>query len=217
MSKKALCVLKSDIISDEALNSNSDVIITPNALTIFTIQTYLLDRSICETNEHYLQIIPYITLIDEDTGYIFVYKRGNSSGEERLLNNHSLGLGGHIELQPNNEVSLKTIVLDETMRELTEEVGLLAKDYLNCINYKYETNNFGLIYMRSSEVEKVHIGLSMFLKINRKHITDLEKNVICNGVWLPIEEIKNKIINKEISLENWSKLVFDIIIKENNY
>lgn len=214
MSKKALCVLREDIISDEAIQSGSDVIVNASVGSIFNCKTYLLDRSVCETDENYLQIIPYITLVDAKTNELFVYKRGQASNEKRLVGECSIGIGGHIEYEPTDTLSIKELIANETMRELTEEVGLVDERFKAVISYKYDTNNFGLIHIRANDVGRVHIGLSMFLKINKKDMNDLEKDVICNGEWLSIDSIKNKVINNEINLENWSKFVFDIVVNE---
>lgn len=214
MSKKALCVLRKDIISDEALKSGSDTIVNINVNSIFKCKTYLLDRAICETDENYLQIIPYITLVDNKTNEIFVYKRGSASHEKRLVGECSIGIGGHIEYEPTDTLTIKELITNETMRELTEEVGLIDDRFHAVIGYKYDTSNFGLIHIRSNDVGKVHIGLSMFLKINKSDMNNLEKDVICNGEWLSIDDVKNKIDNKEINLESWSKFVFGIILNE---
>lgn len=214
MTKKALCILKDHLLSKETIESKTTDIIIPNPSTLFRKETFLLDRKDCETDQDYLQIIPYVTLVDKQTKDIFIYKRGKASNETRLIGEYSLGLGGHIEEEPDNENTLKDTIAKGTMRELTEEVGLTTEDYMDNIVYKYATENFGCIHCRDNEVGKVHIGLTMFLMIDKKHITSTEKDVVCNGQWLSIDNIKKLTEAKEISLESWSRLVFNLIVSE---
>jgi predicted NUDIX family phosphoesterase len=212
--KKALCIPTDSIISTEVIKSENKNTILSNPSIIFSKKTFLLDRKDCETDESFLQIIPYVTLVDKDTGDVFSYRRGKGGNEARLMQEHSIGLGGHIEEEPNETTSLLEVIVRGTMLELNEEVGLNEKDYLDKIHDNYKTGNFGCIHCRDSEVGRVHIGLCMFLIIDKKHITALEKDIITNGQWLSLSNLYKLTDAKEMNLESWSKLVLDIIKSE---
>jgi predicted NUDIX family phosphoesterase len=209
--KKALCVKYSDVFKVPREQLHVDNIIS-NPIDILNKQVYLLDRKDCETDLNYLQIIPYITLVDSFTSEIFVYKRGNDSGEKRLIGEVSIGLGGHIEESPTANEPLVNIIIEAIMRELNEEVGLPINDSLRrALINKFNESNFGCFYCNVEEVEKVHLALSMVMSVPRHLLGDLEQGIITNGQWRSASQLRILIDNGELKLENWSKLVFNLI------
>lgn len=214
--KKALCIKYDDVFKVPRAELHSENIIS-NPISILDKPVYLLDRKDCETDLNYLQIIPYITLVDRYTSEIFVYKRGADSGEKRLIGEMSIGLGGHIEESPIANEPLVNVIIETIMRELNEEVGLPINDSLRrtLIN-KFNESNFGCFYCNVEEVEKVHLALSMVMSVPRHLLGDLEQGIITNGRWMSTSQLGIYINNGDIKLENWSNLVFNLITAKLN-
>jgi predicted NUDIX family phosphoesterase len=209
--KKALCIKYDDVFKVPRAELHSENIIS-NPISILDKPVYLLDRKDCETDLNYLQIIPYITLVDVYTSEIFVYKRGGDSGEKRLIGEVSIGLGGHIEESPINNEPTVNVIIEAIMRELNEEVGLPINDSLRkLLIKKFNESNFGCFYCNEKDVDKVHLALSLIISIPRQLLGESEKGIITNGRWLSVEELKIAIQEDEVKLENWSKLVFNLI------
>jgi predicted NUDIX family phosphoesterase len=205
----ALVFDKTSIIRDDVKDIDNSYIILDNPLDLLTSnKPKLLKRNVCETDEQYLQLIPYITLYDKSDGTIFVYKRGKKSSETRLTDRYSIGLGGHIELEPTEYRDIVKVISYEAARELNEEVGLqLNEDLIGHIETKIKSSNFGMIYYNGDSVGRVHLGISMFLGVDKKTVTESEADIVSKGEWLSFDDIENKVHNNEMVLENWSKIV----------
>ena len=209
--KQALCFLRKDI---HDLHYNIDEVYDGNKTkqiynqfdlnSLKNLTPYLLDRSVCETDPNYLQVIPYISLISSLNKKIFVYSRGNSGNEGRLIGKCSVGLGGHIEEVYNHEISFESVIIDGTLRELEEEAGI-ELDFDEFIAFKNNfMSNSKILYSDIDEVGSVHLGLHQSLTINPSKIKRLENNVIEKGKWMTIHEIK-----RDLELEKWSELVIN--------
>jgi predicted NUDIX family phosphoesterase len=218
MSKKALVVDKNSLehlchyLVNEIGGVKDTVTMFTEDLFIEGIEYRLVDRSICETDTSTLQIIPYVTLIDPDTLEVFVYSRGKEGGESRLIGNCSLGLGGHIELAPDFDDDIISVLSKETARELNEEVGLENNDALVAVLAdKLRIEDYEFFYDESNDVGKVHLCISIVLYVNKKLVEDAEEEVITKGQWLSFSDIRTQVDNGELILETWSKIVLDLI------
>lgn len=191
--KLALCVQAIDVLhADEFQSGTSTIRSIPFDLN--SLQTSLVDREICETDENTLQLIPYITLMDEH-GRVFCYSRGAESGELRLRTKLSIGLGGHMDVAPANSELLTELLALEAQRELQEETGL------DHIDFHFRM----LLIDRSDAVGRVHLGLPTLVPVRSDVVMTLESQVITNGQFLfPAELMENDVYQR---LENWSKQV----------
>lgn len=216
MSKVALCFKRKDIsdiipsidaIYDQSKTTTTFSCFDFNRLT--SLDSYLLDRSDCEKDTNYLQIIPYTTLVNEMNNKIFVYSRGDLGNEKRLVGKCSVGLGGHVEEEPDRSLSLSNVIIESALRELEEEVGL-ELDFDEYINFKNEFTTISkILYSDIEEVGNVHLGISSYVKINPGKIKNLEKDIIERGRWLSYPEIRHEISKGKITLENWSNVVIN--------
>jgi len=194
----------------------------------------LADRSHCETNPTYLQLIPYIILVS-DNDEVFIYKRGQKGNEDRLHQLFSIGLGGHIEIDApseqyaylTNDTDVKydedgnivdtvdvdrtlTILIAETIRqELHEEVGLELSDFefqrmLNILP------SFFTLYSDHNQVGSVHLGISGVLEITKDRLNDHEKDVIQNGRWVPFQDVEQYLKDQNGEFEEWSEICMGI-------
>ena len=99
-------------------------------------------RCEAECNPAFKQVIPYVLIEHKPTGRVFMTTR--IGGDERLIGQHSIGLGGHMD---EGET-----IMDCLYRELEEEVGLTRADIAD-ITY------CGFISKEDNEVESVHLGM----------------------------------------------------------
>lgn len=201
----------------------------------------LADRSHCETNPTYLQIIPYVILLSEDNE-IFIYKRGQKGNEERLHQLFSMGLGGHIEIdtpsEPYSQLTKDTdikydeegnivdaididrtllILITETIKqELQEEVGL----ELNNFEFQKILDSmpgFYTLYCDRDPVGSVHLGVTGILKINKDRLSNHEKDVIQNGRWVALEKIRPYLESENGQFEQWSEACMSLFEEEIQY
>jgi predicted NUDIX family phosphoesterase len=123
-----------------------DVVLTPE-------NAKFLVRKQIENDPKYKQIIPYVLIKFEDR--FLYYVRGKHSGEQRLVANGSLGIGGHVSINDddmitNPDLNVSTIYNNAVKREVTEEV---------IISSKYTDTIVGVLNDDSNDVGKVHFGI----------------------------------------------------------
>ena len=101
-----------------------------------------MQRWEAETDLTFKQVIPYVIVEHHPTGRIYMTTR--IGGDERLLGQNSIGLGGHMDEGES--------VLDTLYRELEEEVGL-QRDEITDVSLR------GFLSSTLTEVDRVHLGL----------------------------------------------------------
>ncbi len=164
---------------------------------IEAMETRLIDRAVCETDESTLQLLPYNVLVNE-FGKVFRYTRGGAGAEARLHGNYSIGIGGHVDLACGpNDWSLQSMLQLEAIREITEEVGL------NWGNSTLPTFTHYLMDY-TNPVGRVHLGLLSVTIVNSENFGDLEPGMIENGEWVEVEDLF-KTEADYLRLENWSQ------------
>jgi len=159
-----------------------------------------------EEDQSYKQIIPYVVVMDENNK-VLTYKRSSKGGENRLHDKYSIGVGGHLDV--TSEMSNLTgidIYKEGLAREVKEELNITS----NPDDFTIE----GFLYDDSNDVGKVHFGVVSFLKVNSSTFAhDGELDILVDRSFLSKEEL----IEKYDSLENWSKIVFDNLIKNMSF
>lgn len=190
--KKALCIAKKDLDIDFTSMAVQSI---PGNL--FDLRNELVDRSLCETDEGLLQLIPYIVVRDV-AGKIYCYERGAGGGEERLHAKLSIGIGGHADEIPQGcESDLLQILLCNGERELLEETGITAT-----------LGHFtGVIYTGSNgaPVDRVHLGLIASVELLLEPDITTEHNVIEGGGFVTLGEL---LLPENFDLlEPWSQAV----------
>ena len=212
--KKALAVKKTQVFSNKQYSYLED---TKEPLVgniiLDNLDLELLDRPECETNFDYFQLIPYISLVDYKTGRIFIYTRGNKSNEGRLVGKCSIGIGGHIE--DEGGANPANTLLNAAIREIEEEIGIdLFDDKFNYIhqylNKRYTSPYIMTMASYIDEVSRVHLGIPTAVVVDMEAVKEhskLEHGVITKGEWLT----KTEIINQNIELEEWSKIILAYI------
>ncbi len=153
-----------------------------------------LDRDLVEHDTSYKQLIVYLVLRHEQD--IFVYQRIQATGEKRLLDMYSFGLGGHIN--PVSSRSYRKLITSNLIRELKEEVSF--KD-------PYAYRFLGFLNDEETEVGKYHLGLVFFVSTLSPQITVREKDKI-EGKLVPVSQLDTY----RDRLESWSCLLLPYVL-----
>lgn len=106
-------------------------------------------RAEAETDERYLQFVPYLLLCD-NTGQIWCYAR--RGGDDRLRDRLSCGIGGHVE-RTDAAGSLSQTLANALHREAAEELG---PEVAACLD---GTEPKAWIYEGLSAIGRVHLGV----------------------------------------------------------
>ena len=140
--------------------------------------TFLLDRTIADSpvpDPTNLQILPYVTILRAgdpdhseatDNTYVLSYVRGKAGAEDRLHDLKSIGFGGHIEEEVTS--SIVNLIVDETTRELVEELGYSPSPKLlhKAVLHSYRESR--MIYLPETPVGSVHLGISVLLNYSEE-------------------------------------------------
>ena len=161
------------------------------------LDQYFIPRYVAEKSNNLIHPIPYFAVVNEE-GKILLYQRGKGVGESRLAGKHSIGFGGHVELEKDclyeyyTTKSIKDSVTSAQINESNEE--LKAEGIVDFYPLK-------VIYDSTDEVGKVHLGIASFLLV--KSATTNEEQLVDMGFHSK-EEILDMQESGLISLENWS-------------
>lgn len=160
------------------------------------MQTRLIDRAICETDESTLQLLPYNVLLNEE-GKVFCYVRGGGGKEGRLHGKLSIGIGGHVDEAPGGYTeSLAYLLANEAAREIREEVALTGPIHPTFTHYLMDYTN---------AVGRVHLGLLSVNRIQTSQIGVLEDGMVENGEFVDVDFLCEP--EQFSRLENWSQSV----------
>ena len=156
------------------------------------------DRTPAETDEQFLQIIPYSVFVcGED---VLVYERGESGGEKRLVGKKSAGIGGHINpVLDSGGTNAEEYALS-LCREAGEELGEAALKALIG-----PLQPVAAIHDRSNAVSRVHLGFVHVVRTNKRLPLTSSELCIKNPQYVPIKELVME------ELEVWSQLAVKAI------
>lgn len=151
-----------------------------------------------ENNPEFIQIIPYIWIINPGLKKAFFYQRGLGKGykEKRHVNRYSGGVGGHIDFIEND----KNPIINSAERELREE--LIMKNYPK-INFVGYINDDSDIY------NKVHFAI-VGIAETKEEISPT-KDGIKSGDFYSIDEIEELFSGEDNEVEKWTQLSWSYI------
>jgi predicted NUDIX family phosphoesterase len=163
-----------------------------------TVGRYIF-RYDAEADASLQQIIPYIVVYNPDNKKYMVSVRTSGSGESRLVNQMSIGFGGHI----NPEDGVKDVVLKALFRELHEELFIEPTSPARFIGYvrNFVTNNV----TDKDFVHSVHVGMAFVIETKKAEIRETDK---LKGEWMTAKDLEDNYFK----FEAWSKLIIDYII-----
>ncbi|MFV0337493.1 MAG: hypothetical protein ACK5LK_04530 [Chthoniobacterales bacterium] len=155
---------------------------------------YFLPRPDAENDPSHKQIIPYCIFMHG--GKILRYFRGGGSGEKRLANKASIGIGGHMnDLDKEQEHFDPAAYENAVQREITEEL-ILKTDFTH--------RPVGLINDDSSEVGSVHLGVVHLVELANP-VVESGETAIVSPEFLSLEQLREE----RDGLESWSQIVID--------
>lgn len=170
---------------------------------------YFTDRQAAEENEDQKQIIPYVVI--RKGRKILAYMRSKKSGEGRLHNKWSIGIGGHInpEDDTNKKIGINMILSNAVTRELLEELEW-GDTYDQTID---NTHEFGILYDDKDAVGRVHIGYVLIVDIpeTESEYPQPREDTIADCQWFTLEEA-----SQLMNLEGWSTIVIEAMLSEPN-
>lgn len=151
-------------------------------------QGMFVERSLAETDESQLQLIPYVVIAQ--AGLILAVTRLNTQGESRLHGRWSVGIGGHL-----NPIDGTPPFWGGLRRELAEEVHLAPEDGI--------LQPIGVILLGDSPVERVHCGAAWLLTLPAERPVAVRETEKMRESWETLESIQAGVER----LENWSRVL----------
>lgn len=194
------CVLREDILTLPAIEEAHVGIFSGEEAGLMLMdlskELYSIRRGDCEQDTEYKQIIPYVVLRHENK--YFAYKRLSGSGEQRLVNHISIGVGGHMNLRPSDDNfgDFMEVLMTEATRELEEEL-IIGDD----VSVYFDRENFHILNDDLNEVGRVHIGVVMVVDLNSDNIRVRETDSLEGG--FVTEEY---LLENEDKLESWTSI-----------
>jgi len=153
-------------------------------------------RSEAEADPACKQIIPYVIM--SHGGKYLSYVRGRRAGEQRLVGNRSIGIGGHIN--PGDDMPLfssdfREAYLSAVAREVAEEVS---------VEGNYTDQVVAFLNDDSNEVGQVHLGIVHLWMLDAPKVARREQMITQMAFMTPAElqEVRD-------ALETWSRLCVD--------
>lgn len=211
----ALAVRREDLLVDGLTDGVTSFVLT-DPDHVFSVASELLNRDVCETDDDYVQLVPFITLFDIKTGAIYLHNRFSDFTRRGDNNRYSLGISGHIETQPfgseeDYSEDLKAIIATTAVTILNDKVGLNAGASLAAtIKGKLNEGKWGCIYFDSNYHDRHHLAISVFLGINKDTLVATYDHPASHGVWLSAEDIEKALDDQSIEIDCWSRIVLGL-------
>jgi predicted NUDIX family phosphoesterase len=155
-----------------------------------------------EEDPSFKQLIPYVIFRHTDLDgniSVFQYSRGKGSGEKRLHQKKSVGIGGHIDRADADGVGADPYH-EGMKRELAEEVR---------INTPHTLSLVGLINDDETEVGKVHLGIVHICEVETPDVVPNEAEIEGNG-FVPVAEILADLSG----FETWSAICIEALFSQ---
>jgi predicted NUDIX family phosphoesterase len=149
---------------------------------------FFVERERAEKTPSWKQVIPYCVVASGER--VMLMKRRAKSGEARLVDKLSIGVGGHIN--PVDRVDGTDLVLAAARRELAEELEVRGEFELKLSGYLNDDSN---------PVGAVHVGL-VFGAITTGPVHIREQDVL-EGHLVDPEELHARLAREE-NFETWS-------------
>lgn len=171
-----------------------------------------LMRGGIEHDESFLQLLPYVVLMDEGgrTPTIGMYAR-DGGGEARLDGKFSIGFGGHVQPRDagpqyaGDATNIYKTVLNGAAREVDEEVSLAGGYFRQ--DFPAFASPIGLIYDTSDAVGRVHLGVAFVMSVALSPSARIKsgEGQSLGLTWMAPDDIMAYDVHAR--LENWSKLL----------
>lgn len=152
-----------------------------------------ISRDDAETSDAWKQLIPYILVHHGDNH--LVMKRLPRSGEKRLHDAYTFGVGGHINPVDSGSDAEGSDVIERGMyRELNEEVWLSDLKKVKLVGFMYDTEQ---------EVSRHHLGIVYDAEIGNDKLEVLETDKL-EPIMVERRDLPRYIDGKE----NWAEIAY---------
>lgn len=181
--KQAEFILGMDKMKALEILPSHDGRITGLPLAEFCERAYphlqLRPRQTFENDTTLIHFIPYIGVIDIDTGRRLFYKRPDKkNGEQKLSGKYSIGLGGHPEIADlifeQGRLDLLSSLMACAIREGNEELVMTSKTgqlYTSNLDVPGLRMSFDSFILDWDPVGLVHLGIHMNIWLNASEVT----------------------------------------------
>lgn len=153
-------------------------------------------RPPAERDPAYKQIIPYVILTH--AGKYVTYVRGKRGGEQRLVGNRSIGIGGHIN--PGDDMPLFSEDFRQAYRAAVERE--VAEEVI--VEAGHRDRVVAVLNDDSTEVGRVHLGIVHLWDLDAQNVRRREQ-VITQLSFMSAAELGEV----RDTLESWSRLCLD--------
>ena len=187
-----LCVTREDIFPDGAWHGFVDEGLE-RAVGVIRERSFFMPRAEVEEDPTYQQVIPYVVFRHDDR--YFLTRRLQASGEKRLRQQYSLGVGGHIN---PGDLEGGDPVYDGLRREWEEEVEYPGH---------FEARMLGLINDDAAPVSRVHLAVVFLVEGDSPEIRIRETEKL-SGELLTLDEMRIFYLG----MESWSQIVYDRLL-----
>lgn len=170
-------------------------------LSVLLQRGFFIEREKAERDEELLQIIPYVIVRAGDK--FLTYKRTSKSGESRLHNMYSIGVGGHVNTDdlvkalskpPQGTSYAELAMLEGVERELQEEIHWSISAPILMLPGP-------LLYDGLNSVGRVHLGISVEMVLRESiNLQGEEEEGLAQTEWKTLKQI----LELKDSLEGWS-------------
>jgi len=207
-------------------------LLTKDQMTVITNkmspELWLGPRAELEIRARFRQVIPYV-IVGNNSGRVMIYRRSASSGDSRLRNLYSIGLGGHIKIQdiiPSMTnggpfINLNQLLIASMKRELSEELLIpvdgIGSESISIIGFISLGNQFayedGIV---CSDVNSVHFGLVYYYKNTDIKIPETNSDDMRNFEFINLSDAMDKFNSGNNQLEDWSSVTIELLREKAN-
>jgi len=206
MKEEQIMCFKKELLSE--YSNQSKVFYEESLLNRVLGNLQSIPRSVAEKNYDFKQIVVYVVIKSKDS--YLTYRRTSKTQEDRLHHKYSIGIGGHVNIIDNSQLTLfdydrkKGVLLQAVWREVGEEINMESK-ILN------QPQLICFINDDSNDVGKVHFGTVWLLEISEPKVSMKGERGIGK---IRFEDISH-LQAKKSYFEKWSQLLIDFLKRLN--
>lgn len=184
-----LCVRREDLFPDGAWHGFVAAELD-RYQAVIRERSFFMPRAEVEEDAAYQQVIPYILFRHGER--FLITRRLKASGEKRLRQQYSLGVGGHIN---PGDLDHGDPIQDGLRREWEEEVAYAGR---------FEAHLLGLLNDDTNPVSRVHLGVVFLVEGDSPEIAIREVDKL-SGELLTLDQMRVCYLQ----MESWSQIVYD--------
>jgi len=166
-------------------------------------------RDEVESNPEFKQVIPYIVFrVRKSNGDVLYPWFRRLSGDKRLINKFTIGVGGHIERKDtlfSTVHNIENIIKTTIIRELNEELKITDDLMKHIKSIKFD----GMINMDNTEVNLVHSGVVISVELSDTIAFESNNEEL---QYMGTYQIGEYLL-EHVNLEDWSRWYLENIDK----